>query len=359
MSPVPRTLPSTFSQITLRERPKAAIQPSLTDGKGTFQLERNVPTPTAADLGPDQVLVKVEWCSVDPAMRGWLNTTRSYVPPVQIGEVMRAGAVGQVVLAKEGSKVKVGEWVSGVLGWKEYAVANVKDLEVISVTKDIQPTYYLGALGMPGQTAYWGCFDVAKIKKGDTVVVSGAAGAVGSLACQMALITGCRVIAIAGGAEKCRWLKEEIGCHEAIDYKAKDFAATFKKSLGKGFVDVYFDNVGGEILDLVLTRLNKNARIAICGAISAYNDPNPRGLTNYLTLISQRAKIEGFIVFDYAKRYQEAANQMGQWISEGKLKIRETKMYGLTESVNALVGLFEGKNSGKMLVKISSDGNKL
>lgn len=358
MAPVPSRIPSTFSQITLRERPKAEILPSLTDGKGTFQLEKGIKTPTKDDLKPDEVLVRVEWLSVDPAMRGWLNDARSYVPPVQIGEVMRAGGVGQVVLAPAGSKLAVGDWVSGLFGWKEYATARTKDLEKILVTKDISPTYYLGVLGMPGQTAYWGCFDVAKMKKGETVVVSGAAGAVGSLACQMALITGCKVIAIAGGADKCKWLKD-LGCHEVLDYKSKDFAATYRKTLGKSGVDVYFDNVGGEILDLVLTRLNKNARIALCGAISAYNDPNPRGLTNYLTLISQRAKIEGFIVFDYADRYDEAAKAMGQWIAEGKLKVEETKVYGLTESVNALIGLFAGKNTGKMLVKVADDGPKL
>ncbi|GAA5905348.1 NADP-dependent oxidoreductase [Sporobolomyces salmoneus] len=357
MSPLPSNLPSTYSSIVLRERPKAEILPSLTDGKGTFSLVENQPLPT--QLKPDQVLVKVEWVSVDPAQRGWLNDARSYVPPVKIGEIMRAGGVGRVVLAPEGSKFKVGDWVNGTLGWTEFAVARAKDLEKVTITKDIEPSYYLGALGMPMQTAYWGLMDVARIKKGERVVISGAAGAVGSIACQIALLKGCEVIAIAGGKEKCEWLRNEIGVPSVVDYKDPVFATNYKKLLGKTGTDVYFDNVGGEILDLVLTRLNKNARVALCGAISAYNTPNPRGLSNYLTLISQRAKIEGFIVFDYADRYDEASRQVGEWISQGKLKIRETRRYGLTEAVNALRGLFEGANSGKMVVKIAADGPKL
>ncbi|GAA5949254.1 hypothetical protein JCM3765_003345 [Sporobolomyces pararoseus] len=359
MSPLPSKLPSTYSKIVLRERPKAEIKPSLNDGQGTFSLVERVPLPSKSDLKPDQVLVQVEWVSVDPAQRGWLNDARSYVPPVKIGEIMRAGGVGRIVLAPEGSKFKVGDWVNGTLGWTEYAIAKTKDLEKISVTKDIEPSYYLGALGMPMQTAYWGLMDVAKIKKGDRVVVTGAAGAVGSVACQIALLKGCEVFAIAGGKEKCEWLKSEIGVKNVVDYKDKDFASNYKQMLGKQGVDVAFENVGGEILDLILTRLNKNARVALCGAISAYNSPSPRGLTNYLTLISQRAKIEGFIVFDYADRYEEAFQQVGRWISEGKLKIRETRKYDLTESVNALRALFEGGNTGKMVVKIASDGPKL
>ncbi|GAA5932138.1 NADP-dependent oxidoreductase [Sporobolomyces koalae] len=353
------SIPSTYSRIVLRERPKAEILPSLDGKTGTFTLEQNLPTPTLAQLKPDEVLVGVDSISVDPAMRGWLNDSRSYIKPVAISETMRAGGVGKVVLAPKGSEFKVGEWVYGTLGWTEYAVVPTKELERISVTKDIQPSWYLGALGMPMQTAYWGLKDVGKIKKGDTVVVSGAAGAVGSIACQIALIQGCRVIAIAGGKEKCDWLRNEVGVAETVDYKEKNFAANYKKLLGKNGVDVYFDNVGGEILDTVLTRLNKNARVALCGAISAYNTPNPRGLTNYLTLISQRAKIEGFIVFDYADRYQEAAEQVGAWIAQGKIQVRETKRFGLTECVNALRGLFEGSNTGKMVVKFSEEGPKL
>ncbi|GAA5866335.1 hypothetical protein JCM1840_004089 [Sporobolomyces johnsonii] len=360
MSPFPSLLPSTYSRITLRQRPKALIQPSLHDEAGTFKLEKGVRMPKKEDLKVDEVLVKVEWVSIDPAMRGWLNPTRSYVPPVAIGATMRAVGVGRVALVPSSSTASfaIGDWVTGLMGWTEYAQMQVKELESISVSKDVSPTYYLGALGMTGQTAYWGLLDVAKIKQGETVVVSGAAGAVGSLGCQIALLHGCRVIALAGGPEKCSWLKD-LGCHEVIDYKQKDFQASYRDALGKKGVDVYFDNVGGEILDMVLTRLNKKARIALCGAISAYNDPNPRGIQNYLTLISQRAKIEGFLVTDYTDRFSIASEEMARWIRSGKLILRETRTRGLTECVNALIGVFEGKNTGKMLVKISDDGLKL
>ncbi|GEM12435.1 zinc-binding alcohol dehydrogenase [Rhodotorula toruloides] len=389
MAPLPSTLPSTYSRITLRERPKAAIDPKL-DGTGTFQLERGVKMFSQDDVKPGEAVIKVEWVSIDPAMRGWLNPTRSYVPPVAIGATMRALAVGRVVIVPkmertvEGGNdksaplmepLKVGDWVTGVAGWAEYAKLPAKDLQKIQIDKDISPTYYLGALGMTGQTAYWGIHDVGKIKPGETVVVSGAAGAVGSIACQLAKIQGCKVVAIAGGKDKCRWLKEDLGIDTVLDYKDAEFKKKFREI---GYLDVYFDNVGGDILDMCLTRLNKGARIALCGAISAYNDPNPKGLQAYLNLISQRAKIEGaspppftcsflqglrflpqFIVFDYADRYHIAAEEMARYIRDGRLKLRETHGKGLEDCVEALVGLFAGKNQGKMLVKIAEDGAKL
>ncbi|BGP34474.1 hypothetical protein JCM10296v2_006295 [Rhodotorula toruloides] len=370
MAPLPSTLPSSYSRITLRERPKAAIDPKL-DGFGTFQLERGVKMFSQDDVKPGEAVIKVEWVSIDPAMRGWLNPTRSYVPPVAIGAPMRALAVGRVVLVPKTERtveggndksaplmepLKVGDWVTGVAGWAEYAKLPAKDLQKIRIDKDISPTYYLGALGMTGQTAYWGIHDVGKIKPGETVVVSGAAGAVGSIACQLAKIHGCKVVAIAGGKDKCRWLKEDLGIETVLDYKDAEFKKKFRET---GYLDVYFDNVGGDILDMCLTRLNKGARIALCGAISAYNDPNPKGLQAYLNLISQRAKIEGFIVFDYADRYHIAAEEMARYIRDGRLKLRETHASGLEECVDALVGLFAGKNQGKMLVKIADDGAKL
>ncbi|KAL8277260.1 hypothetical protein RQP46_010329 [Phenoliferia psychrophenolica] len=318
-------LPSSYSQITLQSRPKAAIDPNLKSG--TFKLESSVPL-RVQDVKPGQVLVKVEWLSLDPAMRGWLNDSRSYIPPVQIGAVMRSGGVGTIAVVGAGvDGFKVGDWVYGQLGWTEFATVPVKDVEKINVSPKVSPSFYLGALGMPGQTAYWGLLDVAKIQAGETVVISGAAGAVGTVACQIAKLKGCKVIAIAGGADKCRFLEEELGVDKALDYKSKGFKEEFKKSVG--YLDVYFDNVGGEILDLCLTRLKKGARIALCGAISAYNDPSPKGLQMYLNLISQRAKLEGFIVFDYADRYHVADADLATWVDEGKLKVRETRMVGL------------------------------
>ncbi|GAA5995878.1 NADP-dependent oxidoreductase [Rhodotorula paludigena] len=359
MAPLSSSLPKTYSRITLRERPRAAVDPKL-DGSGTFSLEPEVPMPRDDEMKDGEAVVKVEWVSIDPAMRGWLNPTRSYVPPVAIGAPMRAAGVGRIVRLAKGEKaagkLQVGDWVVGTLDWNEYSKVPVKELQKIQIDKDISPTYYLGALGMTGQTAYWGLHDVGKIKSGETVVVSGAAGAVGSLACQLAKLQGCRVVAIAGGPDKCRWLRDEVGIETVLDYKDKEFKTQFREI---GYIDVVFDNVGGSMLDMCLARLKKGARVALCGAISAYNDPSPDGLKMYLNLISQRAKIEGFIVFDYADRYHIAAEEIARHIRAGKLKLRETHLHGLDQCVNGLVGLFEGANTGKMLVKIGDDGPKL
>ncbi|KAI5480455.1 zinc-binding alcohol dehydrogenase [Pseudohyphozyma bogoriensis] len=349
-------IPATHSRIVLLRRPTGPIDTSLA-GNGTFGWEKDVPV--QKDLGADEVLVAVEYLSLDPAMRGWLNDTRSYIPPVGINEVMRSAGVGRIAAVGrevDSNKYKIGSWVSATVGWQEFAKMKAKEVIPISVSANTSPSYYLGALGMPGQTAYWGLLDVGKIQAGDIVVVSGAAGAVGSVACQIAKAKGCKVIAIAGGADKCQWLKDEVGVDVALDYKSKTFKQDFK---AVGYIDVYFDNVGGEILDLVLTRLKKGARIALCGAISAYNDPNPKGLQMYLNLISQRAKIEGFIVFDYASKYHVAEADISNWINSGKMKIRETQLVGLEKCPEGLQGLFAGANTGKMVVKVGGAGTKL
>ncbi|BGP19094.1 hypothetical protein JCM10213_006640 [Rhodosporidiobolus nylandii] len=364
-------LPASYSRITLRERPRAEVNPDLNPGAGgTFELEKTVPMFREEELKDGQAVVKVEWVSIDPAMRGWMNPTRSYVPPVAIGAPMRAVGVGRVVLLSspaspasssndKSASLKVGDWVTGVMNWSEYAKVPVKELQKIAIDDIISPTYYLGALGMTGQTAYWGLHDVAKIAPGETVVVSGAAGAVGSLACQLAKIHGCRVVAIAGGPNKCRWLKEELGVDEVIDYKQdeKAFAKEFKTKVG--YLDVFFDNVGGSQLDLALTRLKKGARIALCGAISAYNEPSPSGLKSYLNLISQSAALMGFIVLDYADRFAEAEAILASHVRSGALKLRETRVVGLTNAPRALVDIFGGKNTGKMIVKVGEEGAKL
>ncbi|ORY86731.1 hypothetical protein BCR35DRAFT_277574 [Leucosporidium creatinivorum] len=356
--------PSTQSRIVLVNRPKAAISPDISSGKGTFLLEKSAPVDK--ELGKGECLIRTEWVSLDPAMRGWLNATRSYIAPVEINAVMRAGGVGRLVaLATDAETtalaqkkgLQVGDWVSTLTGWQEYAKVGLKEVQKIQVSDKISPSYYLGALGMPGQTAYWGLTDVCDIKSGETVVVTGAAGAVGSVACQIAKIKGCRVIAVAGGADKCRWLKEELGVDAALDYKSKDFKKEFRETVG--YFDAMFDNVGGEILDFALTRMKKFARIALCGAISAYNDPAPRGLQAYLNLISQCAKIQGFIVFDYAKRYKEADAELASFVNSGQLKIREHRLTGIENCVEGLLGLFEGVNTGKIVVKIGSGETKL
>ncbi|KAG8884730.1 hypothetical protein FRB97_003514 [Tulasnella sp. 331] len=337
-------LPAQSTRVTLALRPK----PDITES--TFKAEKQS-IRSLYPQKPNDILVRVDYVSIDPAMKGWLDDRRSYIAPVAIGATMRAGGVGTVVKVFEGagatSKVKVGDAVRGYFGWAEYVTVDAKDVEILHAPSGTTPLDFLGVLGDPGMTAYFGFLDVAKPKAGETVVVSGAAGAVGSIVCQIAKIKGCKVIAIAGGPDKCAWLEKDLGVDRAIDYKSKTFVNDFKKHVG--YLDVYFDNVGGEILDLCLTRLNKNARIAICGAISAYTGGKPKGISGYLNLISQRASITGFVVFDYIKRYPEAVKDLGQWIHEGKLKARTHVEDGPVERCPEALGkLFKGANTGKM-----------
>ncbi|MDQ1241935.1 MAG: hypothetical protein QG550_1186, partial [Pseudomonadota bacterium] len=256
-----------------------------------------------AEPGEGEVLVKILYISLDPAMRGWMNEGKSYVPPVGIGEVMRAGAVGRVITSRD-PNIAVGDHVVGVLGVQEYAVAKGKGLTKVD-PKLVPLPVYLGTLGMPGMTAYFGLLEIGQPKAGETVVVSGAAGAVGQVVGQIAKIKGCRVVGIAGGADKCAYLRS-IGFDAAIDYKHEDVKAALRQHCPKG-VDVYFDNVGGEILDIVLTQLAMHARIVICGAISQYNEAKMKGPSNYMSLLVNRAMMKGMVVFDYASRYAEAA----------------------------------------------------
>src|SRR5689334_16403066 len=280
----------------------------------------------AAEPGAGEVLVKVLYLSLDPAMRGWMNEGRSYVPPVGLGEVMRAGGVGRVVASRDPSLAE-GDLVSGMTGVEEYAVAKAKHLKKIDPSLAPLPRY-LGALGAPGMTAYFGLLDVGQPKAGDTVVVSGAAGAVGTVVGQIAKIKGCRAIGIAGGAAKCRYIVSELGFDAAIDYKSEDVKKALETHAPKG-VDVYFDNVGGEILDAVLARLARGARVVVCGAISQYNSTGPtRGPANYLSLLVNRASMTGMVVFDYADRYAEAARELAGWLVEGRLRSREDVVSG-------------------------------
>lgn len=296
-----------------------------------------------------EVVVKVKYISLDPAMRGWMNEGRSYVPPIKLGDVMRALAVGEVVESKH-AKVAVGAMVSGVFGMQEYAVAPGNGVAVLDPKAAPLPVQ-LGTLGPSGMTAYFGLFDVGKPIAGNTVVVSGAAGSVGSLVGQMAKINGCRVVGIAGGPEKCRYLTE-IGFDAAIDYKAGDLKAALRAHCPRG-IDVYFDNVGGDILDTVLTQLAMRARIVICGAISQYNNTAPaKGPSNYMSLLVNRASMTGMVVFDYEPRYPEAVRAMSQWMVEGKLKSREDIVRGLEQFPSALLKLFSGDNHGKLVLEV-------
>src|SRR5579862_2349997 len=263
-----------------------------------------------------EFLVKVLQISLDPAMRVWINAVRSYMPRVGIGEVMRALAAGRVIESKN-TNFAAGDHVYGALGVQEYAISNGQGVNKVDTRLAPLPKY-LSVLGMPGMTAYFGLLDTGQPQPGNTVVVSAAAGAVGAVVGQIAKIKACRTVGIAGGAKKCQYITGELGFDAAIDYKREDVSQGLRQHCPKG-VDVYFDNVGGDILDVVLTRINKHARIVICGAISQYNNTAPvKGPSNYMMLLVARARMQGMVVFDYADRYGEAVKQIAQWMKEGK-----------------------------------------
>lgn len=297
-----------------------------------------------------QLLIKIEYISIDPAMRGRLNDAKSYIPPVQIGEVMRAGTVGKVIESKH-EKFAVGDYVSGHNGVQSYAVSDGSGL--YKVDPKIAPlSYYLGVLGMPGMTGYFGLLKTGEPKAGETVVVSGAAGAVGGLVGQIAKLKGCRVVGIAGGAEKCKFLVDELGFDAAIDYKHENVKKALKETCPKG-VDVFFDNVGGDILNDVLTQINLRARIVICGAISQYNTTTEvKGPSNYLSLLVNRARMEGIVVFDNIKEYPTAMKDIAGWIQSGELKVKDHIVEGIETFPDTLMMLFKGENFGKLLLKV-------
>lgn len=298
-----------------------------------------------------QIAVKIQYISLDPAMRGWMNDGKSYIEPVQIGDVMRAGTVGEVIESKS-QDFAVGDSVYGHFGVQEFAVVSAKGVH--KVDPALAPLErYLGVLGMPGMTAYFGILKSGEPKAGETVVVSGAAGAVGTVVGQIAKIKGCRVVGIAGGKDKCDYLVNELGFDAAIDYKNESVKTGLKEKCPNG-VDVFFDNVGGDILDDVLTRINFKARIVICGAISQYNNTTPvKGPSNYLSLLVNRARMEGIVVFDNAKHYGEAAKEMAGWIMEGKLKAKEHVVEGIETFPDTLMMLFKGENFGKLVIKVN------
>ena len=302
------------------------------------------------------VLLKTLSLSLDPAMRGWMNEGKSYIPPVGIGEVMRAGGIGKV-LASKNPAFAAGDIVSCTPGVQEYCLVpgdQIKRQGVFKIdTRLGTPNQWLNVLGMPGMTGYFGLMDIGQPQAGETVVVSGAAGAVGQTVGQLAKAKGCRVVGIAGGAAKCDWVVKELGFDACVDYKAGNLKSDLRDACPKG-VDIYFDNVGGEILDTVLTRLARKARIIICGAISQYNNTTPvQGPANYLSLLVNRARMEGMVVFDFADRYAEAAKEMGGWMAQGKLKSREDIVEGLDDFPEKLLMLFRGENFGKLVLKVA------
>jgi hypothetical protein len=333
-------MPEVNRQWLLARRPVGMVQES------DFEwAESAVPQP-----GDGQVLVRTLWLSFDPAMRGWMDDRKSYIPPVPLGGPMRAGAVGQVVESKHPG-FQGGELVQGLFGWQDYATPPGDTLA--RVPAGVPPTWVLGVLGITGLTAYFGMLDLGRLRPGETVVVSGAAGATGSVAGQIARIQGCRVIGIAGGAEKCRWLTEAAGFDAAIDYKHENLGERLSALCPKG-VDVFFDNVGGEILDAVLARIAVRARVVLCGGISRYNEKElPPGPRNYLQLVVQRGRMEGFIVLDYAARFGEGVAKLREWVESGKLVHEEDVRVGLENAPRTLQRLYKGENRGKQLLKVA------
>lgn len=300
-----------------------------------------------------EFLVKNLYLSFDPAQRGWMEDKKSYVPPVKLGEVMRAGSVGQIIESKH-PDFQTGDIVQGTYGWQEYAISNGKGIMNATLIPENMPiTSPLSVFGITGLTAYFGLLDIGKPQTDDTVLVSGAAGATGSIVGQIAKIKGCRVIGSSGGPEKCKWLTEKAGFDAAIDYKSAEMNSVLKELCPEG-VNVVFDNVGGEFLNTSLQHLAQNARIVVCGAISGYNNENPEpGPSNYRTLITLRARMEGFIVLDYAKEFPKAIKQLSEWVSEGKIIYQEDIAEGLENAPDALLRLYSGKNIGKQLLKIA------
>jgi len=338
-----------MSATTLNKQFKLASRPVGAATRSNFEyLETAIPTP-----GEGEVLVKTLYISLDPAMRGWMNEGKSYIKPVAIGEVMRAGTLGEVI-ASHNAKFKIGQHVVGNWGVQGYAVIGAGNgIDTLyTVDAKLAPLpKYMSLLGMPGMTGYFGLLDVGLPKAGETVVVSGAAGAVGQVVGQVAKIKGCRVVGIAGGQDKCDFVVNELGFDACVDYKNGDLRTALKEAAPKG-IDVYFDNVGGEILDVCLGLIRMRARIVVCGAISQYNNTTAvKGPANYLSLLVNRARMEGIVVFDWAPRYGEAMREMGGWLAEGKLKGREDIVEGIETFPETLNKLFTGENFGKLLIK--------
>jgi len=328
-------------QWLLASRPFGMVSPS------NFELAET-PVPELAD---GQYLVRNLYISFDPTMRGWMEERESYMPPVAIGEVMRAATVGQVVESKNPA-FKVGDMVQGLFGMQEYAIAPQGFMQGSPVAEGIPATWPLGVLGLTGMTAYFGLLDLGKPEAGETLLVSGAAGATGSIAAQIGKLMGCRVVGIAGGSEKCGWLTGEVGLDAAIDYKTEDVAARIKELCPNG-VNIYFDNVGGTILDAALANLALRARVVMCGGISGYNETTPpAGPRNLMNLVLQRARMEGFIIIDFVPRFPEAAARLGEWVRAGKIVHREDIQEGIENAPETFLRLFRGQNIGKQLLKV-------
>jgi len=342
LSRYPEGMATTNRQVLLAARPSGFPKPT------DFRLvESPVPQPGAGEF-----LVEIAYLSVDPYMRGRMNAARSYAEPQKLDEVMGGGAVGKVLASRHPGFAE-GEFVTGMFGWQQYSISDGRG--VMKVDPRLAPiSTSLGVLGMPGLTAWFGLLDVCAPRAGETVVVSGAAGAVGSTAGQIARIRGCRVVGIAGGDDKIRWITQELGFDAAFNYKTENRYFEKLKELCPAGIDCYFDNVGGAITDALFPLMNSGGRVAVCGQIALYNLEKPDTGARLLPLILVRTlKVQGFLVFQYADRFGEALPQLARWVQEGKLKYRETVAEGIENAVSAFLGMLRGENIGKQLVRIS------
>jgi hypothetical protein len=321
-----------------------ASRPSGWVSEANFRIEE-APLPQPEH---GEVLVRNLWLSLDPYMRGRMSDAKSYVKAVELGEVMVGQTVGEVVASKH-EKFKEGDKVLTQLGWQLYGTTS----EAMRVDEKRAPlSCYLGVLGMPGMTAYFGLKEIGQPKPGETVVVSAASGAVGSVVGQLARISGCRAVGIAGGAAKCDYVRRELGFDACIDYKAGNLGAALKEVCPKG-VDVYFDNVGGEVFDTLLVRMNPHSRVVVCGLISDYNATQPYAIRNWRAVLVNRIRLQGMIVFDWKDRYGEALGALAGHFGQGRLKYRESVVEGLENAPRGLIALLKGENFGKQLVKLA------
>lgn len=333
-------MPIKNKQVLLAARPKGA--PTESD----FRIVET----DLAEPGDGELVVKNLFLSLDPYMRGRMNEGKSYAARLEIGDVMIGGTVGEVISSKN-PKFAVGDSVVGSLGWQQYGVSNGQGLNKVD-PKLVPISAYLGVVGMPGVTAWYGLYDIGKPKEGETVVVAAASGAVGSVVGQLAKLRGCRAVGIAGGKEKCEWVVRELGFDACLDHRDPTLKEQFKEATPKG-VDVYFENVGGAILDMVLARLNPFSRIPLCGIVSQYNSTEPYGVKNFASLLTNRVTVQGFIVSEHMNRWPEALADLAKNVAAGRIKYRESVAEGLDEAPRAFIGMLEGKNFGKQLVKIA------
>lgn len=324
-------------RITLAQRPHGPVSDAC-----FVQDAVDAPTP-----GPGEVLVKVEWLSIDPTIRMWMAMD-TYLPAIEVGAPIRSAGLGRVVESAN-PEIPVGTCLFGTPGWQEYALMGPRDQVV---PEEVDPTAALSVFGITGLTAYFGLLEIGRPKEGETVVVSGAAGATGSVVGQIAKLQGCTVVGIAGSDDKCRWLTDELGFDHAINYRTENVAGALKQACPAG-IDVFFDNVGGEILEAALANLALRGRVVMCGAISQYDDSTPPpGPRNLSVLISQRGRMEGFIILDFLPRAGEAIAQLATWVMSGRLKYKVDVLDGLDKAPDALRKLFDGSNEGKMLVRL-------